>query len=103
MLVLIGILLLGLVYSCKLRGYDRSQRQLCECLSGVRAPADEFCTKWNENSRKWQTRVDAEIAKYALVLEGFPAARPKFWSKYCLIKAERDTCMARISRYYGGH
>lgn len=81
MSVAIGVLLLSLVFSCKLSRYDRARRQLCECLSGIREPADEFSTKWNQKVRKCQSRVNTEIENYELVPEGFASVRPKFWRK----------------------
>jgi len=94
---LTAVILLMYLTSCKLNRYARAEKHLCQCLSGVRMPADEFCTKWNDRVVKQKDKVFRKLNHREVPYW----VHWQFYKRYAAIKTERDSCMARISRFYG--
>jgi hypothetical protein len=79
------------------RDYAHAEQDRCDCLSGIKAPADEFCTEWNEKVVREKERLDRRMA-------GLSTRNAEKYEALLLeishIQEERDTCLARIARFY---
>jgi hypothetical protein len=94
----LGIIFLLLFGSCvSTKNYAQAEKDLCDCLSGMKAPADEFCTKWN-------TKVSTEKEQLDRRMAGLSTRKPEKYEvlllEISLIEEERDTCRAKLARFH---
>lgn len=78
--------------------YAQAEQDLCDCLSGIKAPADEFCMEWSNKADHTLKRLDRKMARMSVKC----SAKYEIWLlKLNLVKSERDSCLAAISRFRG--
>ena len=86
------------LFSCvSTNPYAKAEKDLCDCLSGIKAPADEFCSEWNQRLYDEKEKLDQKMNRLARIRPGKFIRLQREMDK---IKVERDTCMKRISRCY---
>ena len=64
--LVIGILILHGIASCTLGRYQKAQEVLRDCVNGIKAPADEFCSEWNHKYWTQIEKVELKLVRLAL-------------------------------------
>ncbi|MBI3135383.1 MAG: hypothetical protein HYZ14_11975 [Bacteroidetes bacterium] len=95
-LILSGALLSGCV---SVKEYAQAEKNLCDCLSGALAPADEFCAEWNRQVADEWEKLDRKMKR----LQVFNIEKAlEIQVEIDSVKAARQVCLEAVSKYYGG-
>ncbi len=87
--------------SCvSVKEYAQAEKNLCDCLSGVLAPADEFCAEWNRQVADEWEKLDRKMKR----LQVFNIEKAlEIHVEIDSVKAARQVCLEAVSKYYGGY
>lgn len=92
MMGLAGLLAAGCT---SIKSYARSETRFCDCLSGVLAPADEFCTEWSRAATEKAEIMDKRMKR---LLKFNPQRALKLQAQLDTIRLERQRCLEALQR-----
>jgi hypothetical protein len=91
LLILIGVLLAGCI---SVKQYAQAEENLCDCLSGILAPADEFCVEWNrEVAHAWE-KLEQKMKR---IQASNPHKALEMQAEIDSVKVKREDCMEAVS------
>ena len=98
--ILISISMACTTISGSLKAYAKAEQNYCDCLSGVLAPADEFCVEWSQDVTETREKLEQKLKRLE---QQNPEQAAAMQIEADTIQAQRQRCLEAISKYYGGN